>query len=480
MKKVALALCATLLVGCGGSASNDAPFMPSHASLFGQVPFSFLVPSAWSTVGQVTDVLVGGIRIVELASETAVGGQTLVSGTLQGAPEPGLVDVEVRGTTGSVVARSAFRYDPPLTPGRNRWMAFGASLTQGTESTGIDPHTQRSGVSGLIARQAGVFLGLPLFVPGLAPPLQPSDLNPDCSQKPGTGANIKRILATVTDPRTHDVKLGLGRLDPTLRARNVAIGGSKIADILHGASGEIVALEHIVEDPELVGLENVLTPETVSQIDRVEALDPDVGFSADLLANDLDSAVLGSDLTPSSITPLTQTQPMLQEIAARLGRLHGQYFLANLPSLTFIPNVARLAVSRVAAGLDTEVSFLAKKKAIDDTNAAYNAALAAAVAPYPNLHLVDFSSAVLTLANGVDVDGEELTTHYYGGLISLDGLHFTDTGYALFANLMIAQINQTLRLALPAVDVFLVHAADALSPTHLRADGLSCVPDSTP
>ncbi len=142
--------------------------------------------------------------------------------------------------------------------------------------------------------------------------------------------------------------------------------------------------------------------------------------------------------------------------------------------------MARLAASRVAAGLDTEASFAAKKQAIDDLTARYNAALAEAIAPYPNLHLVDFSSAVKQLANGVEVDGDELTTNYFGGLISLDGLHFTDTGYALFANLMISRINETLRSTIPYVDLFAVHAADALSPTHLFADGLLCVPSPAP
>ena len=56
-----------------------------------------------------------------------------------------------------------FTYDAPSTGVPLTWMAFGASFTQGTESNGIDEHTQTSGVSAQIARAAGVFLGLPLF-----------------------------------------------------------------------------------------------------------------------------------------------------------------------------------------------------------------------------------------------------------------------------------------------------------------------------
>jgi hypothetical protein len=267
-----------------------------------------------------------------------------------------------------------------------------------------------------------------------------------------------------------------GRVDWTLTPQNLAIGGSKVSDILNGARGVIALLEHVVEDP-TIDPDDAIGPEYVSQIARVEKLDPDVGFVTDLLANDLDASVTDSaDLRPDEITDLTTVQPLLVEMMMRLGALHGQYFIANLPSLTFVPNVAILRARRIAAGSDTAGSFDAKVKMIDDATDAYNAAMVAAMQPYANLHLVDFKAQVEAIAGGLDVGGEHLTTLLYGGLISLDGLHFTDTGYALYANTFIHAVDAQLGLQIADIDLVPVNAADALSPSALKADGLLCVP----
>ena len=49
---------------------------------------------------------------------------------------------------------------------------------------------------------------------------------------------------------------------------------------------------------------------------------------------------------------------------ARLGKLHGQYFIANMPSLTFVPHVVALRQALVDAGKDT-AAFDAKAAQID-------------------------------------------------------------------------------------------------------------------
>jgi hypothetical protein len=160
----------------------------------------------------------------------------------------------------------------------------------------------------------------------------------------------------------------------------------------------------------------------------------------------------------------------------RLGVLRGKFFIANMPSLTFIPNVAALRAKRLADGSDTEASFDAKVQQIDDITDAYNAALTAAMAPYPNLYVVDFKAYVESIRGGVRVGGEWLTADSWGGLLSLDGLHLTDTGYALYAQTFIDRINEVLGSSIPAIDVESVHAQDALAPVRLRAAGYQCVP----
>src|SRR5439155_700932 len=159
------------------------------------------------------------------------------------------------------------------------WAAFGASLTQGTQSYGVNPHSQLLGVSAQVARQAGVYLGLPLLTEAVLPGIQLADVSADCTVRVTQG------------------------------------------DLVH-------TLTEAVRDPD--------------------------------------------DLLPDPITPLSAVAPLIVETMDRLGRLHGQYFIANAPPLSFAPNVAHLRQKRLADGLDTAESFDAKLATIDARADAYN------------------------------------------------------------------------------------------------------------
>jgi lysophospholipase L1-like esterase len=458
------------LAGCSDEGPELTP-SPGAASQFGQVQLTLSGDVA--SLGPIRAVRVGGIA----AYHVAPAASSLVA-TIQGAPAAGAADVEVDGDSGRALRHGLFRYDPPAAALPPVWAAFGASLTQGTQSLGVNVHSQVSGVSGLIARQAGVFLGLPLFADGMLPGLTPADFAPDCTTTHDETYFIKGLTTALTDPATNLFDLRRGRIDATLTPRNFAIGGSTVDEVLHGGIQSVGLLEHIVEEPD-TDPGQVFARVDVSQVARLEQLDPDLAFCTDLLANDLDGAVTQTDdLHPEAMTPLATITPQLAELAARLGKLHGQYFIANLPSLTFIPNVADLRAKRIAAGLDTAASFDAKVAAIDQATYAVDDALAQAIASSPNLHLVDFrtSGNQLFAQGGTRVGGELLTPGKFGGLISLDNLHFTDTGYAIFANLFIDAIDQALGLQIPEVDVAAVHEGDALTPAKLRALGFTCVP----
>jgi hypothetical protein len=53
---------------------------------------------------------------------------------------------------------------------------------------------------------------------------------------------------------------------------------------------------------------------------------------------------------------------------------------------------------------------------------------------------------------------------YRGGLSSLDGLHPSNTGYALIANVFIDQLNASYNLGIPDVNVAAVYATDPYAP----------------
>ncbi len=60
--------------------------------------------------------------------------------------------------------------------------------------------------------------------------------------------------------------------------------------------------------------------------------------------------------------------------------------------------------------------------------------------------------------------GRLLTTAFLGGLFSLDGIHPTNTGYAILANEYIQTINRALDAEISPVSVEQVSKADPLLP----------------
>ena len=77
--------------------------------------------------------------------------------------------------------------------------------------------------------------------------------------------------------------------------------------------------------------------------------------------------------------------------------------------------------------------------------------------------LVDINSLFKTLsANGYVVGGKHLTTGFLGGLFSLDGIHPTNTGYAILANETIKTMNTKFNMNIPQVSVANVAATDPL------------------
>jgi hypothetical protein len=65
-----------------------------------------------------------------------------------------------------------------------------------------------------------------------------------------------------------------------------------------------------------------------------------------------------------------------------------------------------------------------------------------------------------TLQSGVTINGYTATTVFLGGLFGLDGIHPTNTGYALIANQFIAALNTRFSSSIATVNVSTVAAND--------------------
>ncbi|MBV8354161.1 MAG: hypothetical protein JO101_02490, partial [Candidatus Eremiobacteraeota bacterium] len=107
-------------------------------------------------------------------------------------------------------------------------------------------------------------------------------------------------------------------------------------------------------------------------------------------------------------------------------------------------------------------AFAAGFQAVND---AYNAAIAT-VASATGAPLVDDRTALdQAAAQGVPVNPPKCCSSVFGGgLFSFDGIHPSNTGYAIIANLFIGAINAKWGTSIPPVNVQAVYATDPYAP----------------
>lgn len=96
--------------------------------------------------------------------------------------------------------------------------------------------------------------------------------------------------------------------------------------------------------------------------------------------------------------------------------------------------------------------------------ATFNSVIAAAAKQY-GAALVDFNSLFAGIAQkGYEANGHRLTTAFLGGLFSLDGIHPTNTGYAILANEVIKTMNRQFNTNISPISVVQVFKTDPLAP----------------
>jgi lysophospholipase L1-like esterase len=145
------------------------------------------------------------------------------------------------------------------------------------------------------------------------------------------------------------------------------------------------------------------------------------------------------------------------------------YFTINALFKTLQTAAAQIPVAALpVAPTLTSGDFIADAVAnnVKGLNAAYNASIAQA-ASETGAALVDVHALFVQIATagGVPVNPPKCCSLVYrGGLSSLDGLHPSNTGYALIANAFIAQLNTSYGLGIPAVNVGAVYATDPYAP----------------
>ena len=145
--------------------------------------------------------------------------------------------------------------------------------------------------------------------------------------------------------------------------------------------------------------------------------------------------------------------------SASLGALSAEVFLGNLPDAT----LSASAKGKEGPDLDT----------VSERVVQFNEMLDIGAAQYPNIHVIDLYGWVEALPDGqVQVGDTTLSTDEFGGLLSLDGVHLTDTGYGLIAEEFIVAINEVVGTDIPLPDLEQILATDDRRPEALMDGGL--------
>ena len=409
-------------------------------------------------------VLVGDRVGYDLAQSDGV-----LSFTVQGGSgEQAVTLVDTEGAL--LLVDGPLVYDAPVDGLFDRVVGIGASLTMGVQDGVPTTDAQLMSPGAQITRAAGADYGIPLLVDPLFPKIGPEHLGPtpDCAL-PSVGKHVTDavidVLGRLNDDEG-DFQYGLGRVDPDMTPHNAAVGGYQISDLTTGTDEFTKGfIGHLVLDP-YGGMDDDIA---VSQVQLVLEHDPTLVLSFDTFGNDIIGAVvLGNEIEVANITDETAFLDAVDRLLVPLGASNAQVFLSNSPRPGLLP-AGRLLV---AESDDPDAAQLLVDEA-DAITVRYNGLLADAARAYDNIYIVDsWAYAEQLNAAGMDVGGQHLDVLRFGGLLSLDGVHFTDAGYATMAQLFLDAIEAELGVAVTPLDLEAIVAADDRSPAALEAAGV--------
>ncbi|MHB8348377.1 MAG: SGNH/GDSL hydrolase family protein [Acidiferrobacterales bacterium] len=366
---------------------------------------------------------------------------------------------------------------------------IGDSLTAGFQNGSLLDTEQPNGYANLIAKQASFQLALPLIAPPGAPAvLQLVSVGPPpvIQQEPGTTT---------------------GRDNPTVQPTDLAVPGHLLTDLINRAPSTVpTSNEDIITDL-VLGFPGFSEGEDYTQLQWAEKLSPTTLF---VWIGSNDALVAADTGMPSSMTPVAQfTTEFTQLMQTLQSKTKATLIVGNVPDITLVPYltpgavilaefsassgipVAQLSttlgiqaadlvnpngttqIEAILAGKQTgpvsDSGFLNPTEivAVQQTIQQYNTAIAAQVSAAGGT-LVDINTALTQLHNSPPtINGTVATFAFLGGVFSLDGVHPTNTGYALLANIFIDRMNTALSTKIADVNVSAIAATDPLFPPNL-------------
>jgi lysophospholipase L1-like esterase len=384
------------------------------------------------------------------------------------------------------------------TPGFTTTVVIGDSLSAGFQNGSLLDSQQPNGWASLVAKQANFTLALPLIAPPGAPAvLELTSLGPPPVIQQASGVTI-------------------GRDDPLTQPYDLAVPGHFLNDVIN--TGPVLVP---TSDEQLITNLVLGFPvgDTKSQMNEAIALKPTAIF---IWAGNEDALQADVSGMPSSMTPVAT---FTTEFTQLLSTLHSQtkatLIVANIPDVTAIPYLtpaasviatvaaetglsqtqaaaelgladgdlvnatgqseAQTAITQIKQGQTptplTDSGFLSVTEIaeVQATVEAYNSTISQQVTAVGGV-LVDIHTLVETLEIGTTINNYNATTTFLGGLFSLDGVHPTNTGYALIANQSIDALNSSAKTNIAEVNVSAIAAADPLFGPNIKPVGAIAIP----
>lgn len=385
------------------------------------------------------------------------------------------------------------------------WIFVGDSLTAGVQNAALlDRHEamanglgdlgQQNGYAGQLALQAGATLTFPRI------------------RWPGFPNIITAVEPPFTIKQVTNPPFTLGRMNPHQQATNLAVSGATAEDALHERPNDTCVPRDVKTNPLSLNNTNCVlgAPGLLPINPNLDVARSQVEMAEHLTAGTIfvllgTNEALGAAIkaNPVFLTPVKQFQKNYAEVLRRLKAVSFTLVVSNIPDVTLIPfltsreevaerfglgllQVKRLlgigpgdfvtppAFSQIHAilanpqgppsgPLSPDVVLTASEAdTIRNTVDKYNNVIAKTAARHGAVLVDAHALNNRVAANGIVINGRRLTFDFGGGIFSLDGVHLTNTGYAIFANEYIKTLNARRSAGIPRIPLPLVARRDPL------------------
>jgi lysophospholipase L1-like esterase len=374
---------------------------------------------------------------------------------------------------------------------------LGDSLTAGFQSGSLLDTLQVHGWAPLVATQAKFNIVQPLIAyPGAPNVLQLVSLGPP-----------PVITAVCPPPMTPACGTTTGRDNFATQVTDLAVPGALLNDVMNTVPLANPATGQQQLNQLVLGFPGLGYGQALSQFGFAVQAQPTTIF---LWIGNNDALIADETGMPSSMTSVANFTTQYQALITQLTTMTPAHLvIANIPDVTQVPYLQPAALilgeysqatglpTSVLSGLlgivpgdyvnpaglaqiplilggtqkgpitDAGVLSAAEVVTVQAQVAAFNQVIAAQ-AQAANATLVDINALFKQVStSGLTINGYTGTTAFLGGFFALDGIHPTNTGYAVVANTFIDTMNAAFKTTIPDVALGSVAAADPFWPPNL-------------